>query len=227
MVLVGVARVAEARVVALIWVGTSDTYGNVSTETLTLRVRLATACDTCWLSSSEMSKVGTGSGYRSWKGTVSGLEPSTKYIYRIFATGYSGERGGSSFTTEPDGPAKFKVGVASCMNSVQTPSQPSFAIMHEQLNTGEPNFHLLIGDNMYTTQNPPTKDHYWFKYMQQRQVPEFPVRLAEEWTADLQGDLQGEREWLHAGQQMLGKPAATTLRFHLRQQDRRSVLRDR
>jgi alkaline phosphatase D len=160
---------------ARIWVGTRDTFGNVTSETLTLRVRLASACETCWLSSVEMSKVGTGSGYRSWKGTVSGLAPATKYVYRIFASGFSGERGGSSFTTEPDGPASFKVGVSSCMNGEQTPSQPSFTIMHEQLNTGQPNFHLLLGDNMYTTQNPPTKDHYWFKYMQQRRVPEFAL----------------------------------------------------
>ncbi|HYO54296.1 alkaline phosphatase D family protein [Archangium sp.] len=46
-------------------------------------------------------------------------------------------------------------------------------IIHEQLNTGEANFQMLVGDNMYTTQNPPTNDHYWFKYFQQRQVPEF------------------------------------------------------
>ena len=45
--------------------------------------------------------------------------------------------------------------------------------MHEQLNTGEPNIQLLVGDNMYTTENPPSKGHYWFKYFQQRAVPEF------------------------------------------------------
>ncbi|HZH14922.1 MAG TPA: alkaline phosphatase D family protein [Archangium sp.] len=160
---------------ARIWVGTRDTFGDVSTETLTLRVRKESACETCWVSSSEMSKVGTGSGYRSWKGTASNLVPGTRYVYRIFAAGYSGERGGSTFSTEPEAPMKFKVGVSSCMNAENTPAQPSFAIMHEQLNTGLGNFHMLIGDNMYTNQNPPTKDHFWYKYMQQRRVPEFAL----------------------------------------------------
>lgn len=160
---------------ARIWVGTHESFGNVSSETLTLRVRKESACETCWLSSAEMLPVGSGSTYRSWKGSISGLAPSTKYVYRIFASGYSGERGGSTFTTEPEGPTTFKVGVSSCMNAENTPSQPSFAIMHEQLNTGQPNLHLLLGDNMYTTQNPPTKDHFWYKYMQQRKVPEFAL----------------------------------------------------
>jgi alkaline phosphatase D len=160
---------------ARIWAGTRDTFGNVASETMTLRIRRESACETCWLSSVEMSKVGTGGGYRSWKGTAEGLAPGTRYVYRIFASGFSGERGGSTFTTEPEGPTTFKVGVSSCMSSVQAPSQPSFSIMHEQLNTGQANLHLLLGDNMYTTQNPPTKDHYWSKYMQQRMVPEFAL----------------------------------------------------
>lgn len=158
---------------ASIWVGTSDTFGDGSTEKLTLRAREASACDTCWVSTVEMTETGTGGGFRAWKGVVEGLKPNTKYHYGIFASGYTGERGGFYFITEPDGPARFKVGVASCMNGEKLPSQPSWDIMHEQLNTGEANLQILAGDNMYTTQNPPTQDHYWFKYFQQRQVPEF------------------------------------------------------
>ncbi len=158
---------------ASIWVGTADTFGDVAGETLTLRAREASACETCWVSTVEMTKAGTGAGFRSWKGAVSGLKPGTRYHYGIFASGHTGERGGFYFRTEPDGPARFKVGLASCMNGANAPSQPSFSILHEQLNTGEPNIQLLLGDNMYTTENPPSKDHFWFKYMQQRAVPEF------------------------------------------------------
>lgn len=158
---------------ASIWVGTADTFGNVASETLTLRARVASACDTCWVSTVEMTKVDTGGGFRSWKGALTGLTPGTRYHYGIFASGFTGERGGFFFITEPLGPARFKVGVSSCMNGENTPSQPSFSIMHEQLNTGEPNLQLILGDSMYTTQNPPTKDHFWFKQFQQRQVPEF------------------------------------------------------
>jgi alkaline phosphatase D len=158
---------------ASIWVGTSDDFGDAAGETLTLRAREASACETCWVATVPMTEAGTGGGFRAWKGTVDGLKPNTRYDYRIFASGHSGERGGFNFKTEPAGPARFKVAVASCMNGEKNPSQPSFNIVHEQLNTGEANLQLLVGDNMYTTQNPPTKDHYWFKYFQQRQVPEF------------------------------------------------------
>lgn len=158
---------------ASIWAGTNATFGDDTGETLTVRVRLASACDTCWLASVEMTKSGTGGGYRSWKASVEGLAPATLYDYRIFASGLIGERGGSAFMTEPDAPARFKVGVSSCMNGEKQPSQPSFSIMREQMDNGQPNLHVLLGDTMYTTQNPPTKEHYWFKYMQQRQVPEF------------------------------------------------------
>jgi alkaline phosphatase D len=156
-----------------IWVGTSASFGDTSGETLTLRVREFSACDTCWLISVQMTEAGTGSGFRSWKGAIEGLKPGTRYAYGIFASGFTGERGGLNFRTEPNGPARFKVAVASCMNGENAPSQPSWNIIEEQLNTGEPNFQVLLGDNMYTSQNPPTKDHYWFKYFQQRNVPEF------------------------------------------------------
>lgn len=158
---------------ASIWVGTSASFGDAAGETLTLRAREATACETCWVATLQMTDSGTGGGFRSWKGALEGLKPNTRYHYGIFASGFTGERGGFYFKTEPVGPAQFKVGVASCMNGANAPSQPSWDIMHEQLNTGEPNIQLLVGDNMYTTENPPSKDHYWFKYFQQRAVPEF------------------------------------------------------
>ncbi len=158
---------------ASIWVGTSSTYGDSAGETLTLRAREASACETCWVATVQMTETGTGSGFRAWKGAVEGLKPNTRYHYGIFAAGSTSERGGFYFITEPAGPARFKVGVASCMNGEGNPSQPSWNILHEQLNTGEANIQMLVGDNMYTTQNPPTNDHYWFKYFQQRQVPEF------------------------------------------------------
>ncbi|WP_164020888.1 alkaline phosphatase D family protein [Pyxidicoccus trucidator] len=158
---------------ASIWVGTSDSFGDAAGEKLTLRAREASACETCWVSTVEMTDSGTGGGFRAWKGVVDGLKPNTRYHYGIFASGFTGERGGFYFRTEPNGPAHFKVGVASCMNGEKNLSQPSFDILHEQLNTGEANIQMLVGDNMYTTQTPPTKDHYWFKYFQQRNVPEF------------------------------------------------------
>lgn len=158
---------------ASIWVGTADTFGNTTGETLTLKAREESACDTCWVSTVQMTDTGTGGGFRSWKGVVDGLKPNTKYHYGIFASGYTTERGGFYFTTEPDGPARFKVAVASCMNGSTLPSQPSWDIVHEQLNTGEANIELLVGDNMYTSQNPPSRDHYWFKYFEQRAVPQF------------------------------------------------------
>ncbi|NMO13555.1 alkaline phosphatase family protein [Pyxidicoccus fallax] len=158
---------------ASIWVGTSESFGDAAGETLTLRAREADACETCWVATVQMTSAGTGGGFRSWKGALDGLKSNTRYHYGIFAAGFTGERGGFYFKTEPAGPARFKVGVASCMNGANAPSQPSWNIMHEQLNTGEPNIQLLIGDNMYTTENPPSKDHYWFKYFQQRAVPEF------------------------------------------------------
>ena len=158
---------------ASIWVGTSESFGDAAGETLTLRAREASACETCWVSTVQMTETGTGGGFRAWKGVVEGLKPNTRYHYGIFASGFTGERGGFYFRTEPDGAARFKVGVASCMNGANAPSQPSWDIMHEQLNTGEPNIQLLVGDNMYTSENPPSKDHYWFKYFQQRAVPEF------------------------------------------------------
>lgn len=158
---------------AAIWAGTAATYGDAAGETLTLRVREASACETCWLDTVQMESVGTGGGFRSWMGSVGGLQPNTRYHYGIFSAGSSTERGGFYFRTEPTGPARFKVGVASCMNASNAPSQPSWDIMHEQLNTGEPNLQLLLGDNMYTSQNPPSKDHFWFKYFEQRAVPQF------------------------------------------------------
>ncbi|MFL5358609.1 alkaline phosphatase D family protein [Archangium sp.] len=159
---------------ASIWVGTSATFGDSSTETLTLRAREATACDTCWVSTVQMTSTGTGAGFRSWKGVVEGLKANTKYHYGIFAAGYTGERGGFYFTTEPDGPSRFKVGAASCMSGANQPSQPSWDIMYEQLNTGEPNLVLLAGDNMYTPRDVTlTNDVYWSKYFEQRAVPEF------------------------------------------------------
>jgi alkaline phosphatase D len=156
-----------------IWVGTSAAFGDSSTETLTLRVREFSACETCWLTSVQMASTGTGADFRSWIGTVDGLKPGTRYAYGIFASGFTGERGGLNFRTEPAGPSRFKVAFASCMNGANAPSQPSWNIIEEQLNTGEPNFQVLLGDNMYTTQSPPSKDHYWFKYFEQRNVPEF------------------------------------------------------
>lgn len=158
---------------ASIWVGTADSFGDAAGETLTLRAREETACETCWVVTVQMTDSGTGGGFRSWKGALEGLKPNTRYHYGIFASGFTGERGGFYFRTEPAGGARFKVGVASCMNGANAPSQPSWDIMHEQLNTGEPNIQLLVGDNMYTTENPPSKNHYWFKYFQQRAVPQF------------------------------------------------------
>ncbi|MFP2928608.1 alkaline phosphatase D family protein [Pyxidicoccus sp. 3LG] len=158
---------------ASIWVGTSDNFGDAAGEKLVLRAREASACATCWVSTVEMTEAGAGGGFRSWKGALDGLKPGTRYDYRIFVSGQSDERGGFTFKTEPNGNARFKVAVASCMNGEKNPSQPSFNIMHEQLDTGEANIQLLVGDNMYTTQTPPTKEHYWFKYFQQRNVPEF------------------------------------------------------
>jgi alkaline phosphatase D len=158
---------------ASIWVGTSASFGDATSETLTLRIREASACETCWVDTVQMTESGTGGGFRSWKGSVNNLKPNTRYHYGIFASGHTGERGGFYFRTEPAGPARFKVGVASCMNGGTAPVQNSWNIMHEQLNTGEPNIQLLVGDNMYTTENPPSKDHYWFKYFQQRNVEAF------------------------------------------------------
>src|SRR5690349_4938874 len=132
---------------ASIWVGTSASFGDATGETLTLRAREATACETCWVATVQMTASGTGGGFRSWKGALEGLKPNTRYHYGIFASGFTGERGGFYFRTEPDGAARFKVGVASCMNGANAPSQPSWDIMHEQLNTGEPNIQLLVGDN--------------------------------------------------------------------------------
>jgi alkaline phosphatase D len=158
---------------ASIWVGTAASFGDAAGETLVLRVREASACESCWVDTVQMTESGTGAGFRSWKGTVGGLKPNTRYHYGIFVSGQPGERGGFYFRTEPTEPTRFKVGVASCMNGATATSQPSWDIMHEQLNTGEPNIQLLVGDNMYTTQNPPSKDHYWFKYFEQREVEQF------------------------------------------------------
>jgi len=158
---------------ASIWVGTADTYGDATSETLTLRVREESACETCWVETVEMGKQGTGAGFRSWKGSLLSLKPNTRYHYGIFAAGFTGERGGFYFKTEPEGPARFKVGLASCMNAETAPSQPSWNIMYEQLNTGEPNLQVLLGDNLYTTDHPASNSHYWFKYFQQRNVPQF------------------------------------------------------
>lgn len=68
-----------------IWVGTSAAFGDSSTETLTLRVREFSACETCWLTSVQMPSPGTGSGFRSGLGEVGGLKPGTRYAYGIFA----------------------------------------------------------------------------------------------------------------------------------------------
>ncbi|MCP3138072.1 alkaline phosphatase D family protein [Pyxidicoccus xibeiensis] len=185
LVVPGVAQAHEAPLVrapmvgrtwttgASIWAGTSVNFGDAAGEKLVLRAREASACATCWVSTTDMTEAGSGGGFRSWKGTVDGLKANTRYDYRIFVAGQAAERGGVSFKTEPNAGARFKVGVASCMNGEKNPSQPSFDIMHEQLDTGEANIQLLVGDNMYTTQTPPNKEHYWFKYFQQRNVPEF------------------------------------------------------
>lgn len=165
--LVGAVTPTSGRV----WVATDAS----STVPLTLSIRPAgtgehTTCGT-------MEAVGGSADYRGYQGSCVGLLPATAYEYRISVGDIA--VAGATFVTAPDGRAHFRAAVASCMQ--QRDHQPSFAILEDELDgTGDmlPNLQLLLGDNVYTSERPVSREHFWSKHVRQRNVPEFAPVIA-------------------------------------------------
>jgi alkaline phosphatase D len=166
--LVGDVTATTARV----WVATAAS----STEPLTLAIRAAGATELT--SCGPMVELGTSALYRSYQGQCGGLAAATAHEYRILAGEI--EVAGSAFTTAPEGRARFRAAVASCMQIHD--HQPSFTLLEEELagaGDGLPNLQLLLGDNVYTSERPVSRDHFWQKHVNQRNVPEFARVIAQ------------------------------------------------
>lgn len=156
---------------ARVWVATAVT----SPEPLSLSIRAAGAGELT--SGGPMLELGASTEYRSYQGQCGGLAPATAYEYRILAGDL--EVAGSTFTTAPEGRARFRAAVASCMQIHD--HQPSFTLLEDELagaGEGLPNLQLLLGDNVYTSERPVSRDHFWRKHVNQRNVPEFAEVIA-------------------------------------------------
>lgn len=103
---------------------------------------------------------------------LNGLKPLTKYVFEIGADGAQPSRG--SFITAPlvGKPGKFSYAITSCMDFKQFPVQPAW----DKLIGEEPDFHLLIGDNVYA--NSTNYQVLWDHHMKQRAVGNFAKVLA-------------------------------------------------
>jgi alkaline phosphatase D len=156
---------------ARVWVATDAS----SSEPLTLSIRKAGASEPT--SCGALNAVGQSTDYRAYSGRCDRLAPATEYEYRVLAGEV--EVAGAAFTTAPAGRARFRAAASSCMQ--QRDQQPSFAILEQELaGTGDrlPNLQLLLGDNVYTSERPVSRDHFWRKHVRQRSVPEFARVIA-------------------------------------------------
>jgi alkaline phosphatase D len=104
---------------------------------------------------------------------LTGLIPATAYQYEIRVNGIKAEDG--SFITAPalNKATKFSYFVASCMHHNIYPEQPAWTAVQTQ----NPAFNLLIGDNVYA--NTTDYNGIWRVSMLQRGIPNFATVLTE------------------------------------------------
>jgi alkaline phosphatase D len=156
---------------ARIWVATAA----ASSEPLTLSIRAAGAAE--FTACGEMTATGESADYRGYQARCTELAPETEHEYRVLAGDV--EVAAASFVTAPAGRAHFRTAVASCMQ--RHDSEPSFTILGDELaGDGDhlANLQLLLGDNIYTSERPVSREHFWSKHVAQRAVPEFAAVIA-------------------------------------------------
>ena len=156
---------------ARVWVATASS----STDPLALSVRASGRSET--IPCGALVAVGGSDDYTGYQGGCDRLAPATAYEYRITAGDLEVASGG--FTTAPEGRAHFRAAVASCMQ--RRDHQSSFRILADELaGPGDrlPNLQLLLGDNVYTSERPVSREHFWDRHIAQRNVPEFAEVIA-------------------------------------------------
>jgi alkaline phosphatase D len=97
-----------------------------------------------------------------------GLEPDTRYVYRVTVDGRSHPAWVGSFKTPPlpGTPVRFRVATASCM-------KPDFGdqTAWSRLLAERPDVLLLLGDNIYA--DSPRRNLLWREHTKMRRIPEF------------------------------------------------------
>ena len=124
-----------------------------------------------------MAATGESADLRGYQARCDQLAPATEYEYRVLAGDV--EVAAAAFTTAPAGRARFRAAVASCMQ--QRDQQPSFTILAAELagpSDRLANLQLLLGDNVYTSERPVSREHFWRKHVAQRSAPEFAEVIA-------------------------------------------------
>lgn len=152
---------------------------------------------------------------QAWKAVLRDLSPETRYEYQVLVHGEARPEHRGSFRTAPgDGkPAKFRVGVTSCMK-IEKP-QDSWPLFLKQ----EPNLHLTIGDTVYADTTDPRVQ--WRHHLRYRQSPAFASVIREVPTYSLwddhdygpdnsDGREQGKQWSLSGWQRVWLNPAAGT-----------------
>lgn len=116
---------------------------------------------------------------RAWRAAFKDLAPNTKYTYEIAIDGKVAPEHSGTFTTAPEAgkPAKFRLGVTSCMkfNQPQT-SWPNFL-------RDKPDLHLTLGDTIYGDTTDPRlqlRQHLRYRRMKEfatvvRSMPNYAV----------------------------------------------------
>ena len=113
-------------------------------------------------------------GSRRARVVLRGLEPDTRYVYRVFFRRKTEPSWRGGFRTPPTAgtPVRFKMGVSSCM-SPKHPDHRSFTVLRKEA----PAFHLLLGDNHYG--DSANRGRLWSAYMDMRKMPEFGALIRE------------------------------------------------
>lgn len=102
-------------------------------------------------------------------GRIEGLVPGSAWEYEVLVGGTATPTARGRFRTAPDpaAPARVVVALASCMNPIRRPSQPSWFLVR----AARPDLLVLLGDNVYSDSTDPRVafEHH----LRQRTVREF------------------------------------------------------
>lgn len=102
---------------------------------------------------------------RSALATLTGLKAATAYRFAVSVDGKTSPELAGSFRTAPAGPARFRVGVTSCMKIGQP--QASWRLFLSQ----QPDLHLTLGDTHYADTTDPGVQ--WQHHLRYRREPDF------------------------------------------------------
>lgn len=156
-----------------------------------------------------------GAGPRRAQVLLRGLEPSTRYVYRVLLNRQTQPGWDGSFTTPPVAgqASRFTIALASCMKDDHD-FQDAWHVLLAQ----KPDLQLLLGDNAYVDSK--RRGNHWSKHMDMRRVGQFQNVLRQVPTYaiwddhDFAGDnsagagLKERVELLQVFQELWGNPAA-------------------